>query len=136
MGLNVSMDYSFQLENRENLRKAAKNILNNTGATSEATQKIIEKTIFEGDRQLKELYTNPQLSIIKASAQITLNNSLKETLKYLREHSAKNQEPKVHIFGELWNINSANNQSTEENPYKGELYDFQIDKNAKNIFAA
>ena len=29
-----------------------------------------------------------------------------------------------------------NNEASEKNPYKGELYDFEIDKNAKNIFAA
>ena len=60
MGLNISMDYSMQLENRESLKNTAAKILNNSGATSEATQKIIEKTIFEGDRQMKDLYTNPQ----------------------------------------------------------------------------
>ncbi len=135
MGLNVSMDYSYQLENRENLRNAARNILNNSGATSETAQKIIEKTIFEGDRQLKEVYTNPQLSVIKASTQISLNNSLKETLKYLRTHAGK-QQVKEPVLGELWNIFSANNEASEHNPYKGELCDFQIDKNAKNIFAA
>ena len=46
MGLNVSMDYSYQLENREILKNTAKNILANSGATPEATQKIVEKTYF------------------------------------------------------------------------------------------
>ena len=50
MGLNVSMNYSFQLENRDILKNTAKNILTNSGATPEATQKIVEKTLFEGDR--------------------------------------------------------------------------------------
>lgn len=135
MGLNVSMNYSYQLENRENLRNAARNILNNSGASSEATQKIIEKTIFDGDKQLKETYINPQLSVLKASTQISINGTLKETLKYLRTHAAKNTA-KNPIFGELWNIFSTNNQASEHNPYRGELYDFHIDKNAKNIFAA
>lgn len=132
MGLNVSsMEHSFQFENRENLRNTAKNILNKSGATTEATQKIIEKTIFDGDRQLKELYTNPQLAVLKASTQISVNNSLKETLKYLKDHA--NRKPsKQPILGELWSLC----QSGEEDSYKGELCDFQIDKNVKNIFAA
>ena len=84
MGLNVSMNYSFQLENRDILKNTAKNILTNIGATPEATQKIVEKTLFEGDRLLKEQYTNPQLSVLKASTQISINDTLKETLKYLK----------------------------------------------------
>ena len=135
MGLNVSMDYSYQLENRENLRNTAKNILNNSGATSETTQKILEKTIFDNDRQIKEIYTNSQLAVLKASTQISVNGTLKETLKYLKTHAGKKQV-KEPVFGELWNIFSANNQASERNPYKGELCDFEIDKNAKNIFAA
>ena len=135
MGLNVSMDYTYQLDNKENLKNAAKNILNRGGASSETVQKIVEQTIFNNDRALKEIYTNPQLNALKASTQITISNSLKETLKYLRTHSAQKQK-KTPIFGELWNIFEANNEASEENPYKGELYDFQIDKNAKNIFAA
>lgn len=129
MGLNVSMDYNFRLENRENLRNAAKNILDNGGAPSEATQRIIDKTLFEKQE------INPQLSIIKASTQISVNNTLKETLKYLKSHANK----KVHktpMLGDLWNVFSANNEASEQNPYKGELIDFKIDNNAKNIFAA
>lgn len=135
MGLNVSMDYSFQLDNKENLKNAAKTILNKSGATSEVTQKIIDQTIFNNDKAIKEIYTNSQLTALKASTQITLNNSLKETLKYLRSHAAQKQQ-KVPVLGELWNIFSANNEASEKNPYKGELYDFQIDQNTKNIFAA
>ncbi len=135
MALNVSMDYSYQLENREYLRNAAKNILNNSGANSETAQKIIEKTIFDSSQQIKEVYTNPQLAVLKASTQISLNGTLKETLKYLKTH-AKKQEVKEPVFGELWNIFSANNQASEKNPYQDTLYTFEIDMNAKNIFAA
>ncbi len=135
MSLNVSMDYSFQLENRENLRNTAKSILTNSGANTDTTHKIIEKTIFNSDNQLKEIYTNPQLAVIKASAQITLNNSLKETLKYLKEHANK-KEVKKPVLGEIWDVFAANNESSEKNPYRGELYDFQINFDAKNIFAA
>ncbi len=135
MALNVSMDYSFQLENRENLRNTARTILNKAGADSTTTRNMIEKTIFNSDTQLKEVYTNPQLSVIKASAQISINNTLKETLKYLKEHAGKRVVKKP-VLGELWDIYNATNESSEKNPYKGELYDFEINYNAKNIFAA
>lgn len=133
MGLNLSIDYSFQYENRDMLRNTAKNILNKSGATPDATQKIIEKTLFEGDKLLKEQYTNPQLNILKASTQISLNNSLKETLKYLKAH--KNvKTKKIPQFGELWNIATVNNEASEQK--YNELFEFKIDKKAKNIFAA
>ena len=135
MGLNVSTTNSYSLDNQEVLRNTAKNILSKGGASSEATQKIIEKTLFDYNNKLKDVYTNPQLSVIKASTQISLNNSLKETLKYLKNQAVKtaHKEPK---FGELWNIISVENNASEKNPYKGELCDYQSDKNIKNIFAA
>ena len=132
MGLNVSMDYTFQLENKDILKNTARNILNNSGSTPEATKKIIDRTLFEGDRLLKEQYTNPQLNILKASTQISINDSLKSTLNYLKSHS-KISSKKKPVFGELWNIANVNNESSEES--KNELYEFEIDKKAKNIFA-
>lgn len=129
MGLNVSINYGFQFENREILKNTAKNILGNSGAPSETTQRIIDKTLFEGQE------INPQLSVIKAATQISANNTLKETLKYLKSHANKKPH-KTPMLGDLWNVLSANNEASEHNPYKGELVDFEIDKNAKNIFAA
>jgi len=131
--LNVSIGY--QLENSEILRNTAKNILNRS-ASQDTVQNIVDKTLFDSNMQLKEVYSNPQLSIIKASTQISINESLKETLKYLKEHSARKTITKEPVLGELWNIFSASNDASEKNPYKGELCDFEIDKNAKNIFAA
>ncbi len=132
MGINIThtMDL-LQFENKENLRNTAKNILNKNGASEEAAQKIVEKTIFDADKQIKELYSNPQLAVIKASSQITMNNSLKETLKYLKNHANKKitKEP---VLGELWEKLNRTNEDT----YKGELLDFQIDDTAVNIFAA
>ena len=127
MGLNIThtMNNS-QFENRENLRNTARNILNKGGASSEATQKIIEKTIFTSNS-----YINPQLSIINASSQITLNNTLKETLKYLKEQANK-KETKKYVLGELWE----SIQNENKNIYSGELLDFEISNLAKNIFAA
>lgn len=132
MGINIThtMDL-LQFENKENLRNTAKNILNKNGVSEETAQKIVEKTIFDADKQIKELYSNPQLAVIKASSQITMNNTLKETLKYLKSHANKkiSKEP---VLGELWEkLNSA-----KEDTYKGELLDFQIDDTAVNIFAA
>lgn len=126
MGLNITHTMSsFQFENRENLRNAAKNILNRQGASTETVQKIVENTIFSNST-----YSNPQLSIIKASSQISLNNNLKETLKYLKSQANK-KVAKEPVLGELWNI--VNN---EESSYEGELVDFIIDLSAENIFAA
>ena len=133
MGLNVSTTMGF--ENREQLRDTAKNILKSSGASGETSSKIIEETIFSNTKSYTDIYPNSQLAILKASTQISMNGSLKETLKYLKEHA--NRVPtKRPILGELWENFSENNQSSEENPYTGELVDFQIDKNLKNIFAA
>jgi len=131
MGLNVSTGY--QLENYETLRSTANSILNKSGVNNESEASIIEKTIFSNNDISHE--PNPQLSVIKASTQISINETLKETLKYLRNHAAKKNTAK-YTFGELWNILSTNNEASDKNPYRGELYDFEIDKNVKNIFAA
>ena len=128
MGLNVSTTV---LENREYLKNAAKNILSQNNASQDSVSKIVDRTVFD----IKESYVNPQLSVIKAATQISVNSTLNETLKYLKSH-ANNKSIKKPVLGELWNILSANNESSEENPYKGELYDFKIDDNVKNIFAA
>jgi len=132
MGLNVSTSMGF--ENQEQLRNTAKNILNKSGISSEA-DKTIENNIFENQKSYTSNYPSAQLAILKASAQISINGSLKETLKYLREHANK-KTIKTPILGELWESFSVNNQESKENPYNGELIDFKIDKNIKNIFAA
>lgn len=123
MGINIThtMNTFQQFENRENLRNAAKNILNRQKASQETIQRIADKTVFD---------YNPQLAIIKASTQISVNNSLKETLKYLKSHAAK-KPVKEPVLGELWNIVKEKNDNTEN-----ELYDFEIDNSAENIFAA
>ena len=123
MGINIThtMNSFQQFENRENLRKAAKNILSKQNASSETIQKIIDKTVFD---------YNPQLAIIKASTQISINNSLKETLKYLKNHATKKQAKEA-VLGELWNIVNSN-----KNVEINELYDFEIDNSIENIFAA
>ncbi len=133
MGLNVSTTMGF--ENQNVLRNAAKDILNNSGASQESSAKIIDQAIFETRKSYTDIYPNSQLAIIKASTQISVNGTLKETLKYLREH-ANQRTVKTPILGELWENFSINNQDSEKNPYEGELVDFKIDEKTKNIFAA
>ena len=126
MGLNITHTMnSFQFENRENLRNAAKNILNKQGASSETMQKILDQSVFPTNS-----YKNPQLEILSTSSQITLNNNLKETLKYLKTKANK-KTTKTPVLGELWNI-----INKEDNNYDGELKDFVIDFSIENIFAA
>ena len=129
MGLNVSASMGF--ENRDMLKNTAKNILERSGAGKEAVSRITDTAIFANE----QAYTNSQLSVLKASTQITVNNTLSETLKYLKAHAYKKSVKKP-ILGELWNTFTANNDGSEEKPYHGELIDFQIDKNVRNIFAA
>lgn len=74
-----------------------------------------------------------QLSVLRASTQITLSNSLRETIKHLQ--AQKHQKVQAHVFGELWKIVSTSNEDTE-NSYHGDLLDFEISENTKNIFAA
>ena len=124
MGINITHTMnSFQFNSRENLRNAAKNILNKQGASSETTQKILEQTIF----QQNDFYQNPQLLILKSSSQITINDSLKETLKYLKNQANK-KTTKEPVFGELWKI------INKEDCYNGELVDFEVDYSTINIF--
>jgi len=125
MSINITHTMnSFQFESRENLRNAAKNILNRQGASTEVTNKILEQAIFSSKN------SNAQLDILRASTQISLNESLKETLKYLKTQANKKSK-KEPIFGELWNV-----ISKEEISYEGELVDFVVDSSLKNIFAA
>ncbi len=126
MGMNITHTMnSFQFENREHLRNTARDILNRK-ASEKVTENIAQKAL-----NANSVYHNPQLAIIKASSQISINNSLKETLKYLRSH-ANQKENKKHILGELWETI----KSETELDYNGELLDFEINIFAKNIFAA
>ena len=130
MGLSVSTTQNF--ENRDSLRTAAAKILLQSGGTNQFVSKAVQNIALTS---AQELYTPAELNIQKASAQITINGSLRETLKYLNKHKKEN-EVKISKFGELWNIIETSNKESEENPYRGELYDFKIDNSQKNIFAA
>lgn len=130
MGINVTHTMgSFQFESKENLRNTAKDILKRQGASEENMQRILDKTIFDSDGRI---YSNSQLAVIKASTQMSLNNSLKETLKYLKNHASKKNQ-KEYVFGEFWKLIN-DEEKTEQ--YDGELIDFELDANLTNIFAA
>ena len=93
-----------------------------------------QNNVIQKNESFNNSNLNPQQYVLMTSTQITLNNSLKETLKYLNSHKKQtNKEPR---FGDLWKILNVDNNESEKNPYKGEIIDIQIDENAKNIFAA
>ena len=124
MSINITHTMnSSHFENKENLRNAAKNLLNKQGASAETTHRILEQAIFTNSA-----YNSPQLNILSTSAQITLNNNLKETLKYLNQKSNK-KEIKKYVLGELW-------EQVDKEEYQGELIDFEINFFTNNIFAA
>lgn len=127
MGINITQATGgYQFENRENMRNAAKNILNKQGASEEAINNIMEQTIFDYDT-IK--YSDAQRSIIKASSQLNLSSNLKETLKYLKSHPVKKVE-KEPVLGELWNL--FNNETKKSD----DIIELDIDYTAENIFAA
>lgn len=131
MGLNITHTMNnMNFENRESLKNTAREILSKQGASAETSGAIIEKTIFNTTNKNGDFYINPQLAILKASSQISLNANLKETLKYIKSQ-ANRKQPKSPVFGELWNSLNENYDNQEN-----ELLDFEIDVNAKNIFIA
>ncbi len=129
MGINITQTLNnFQFENRENMRNTARDILSKQNGSHEKIQNILDKTIFDyGDRA----YSNSQLAIIKASSQISMNGNLKETLKYLKNHSTSKRVEKAPVLGELWDL-----FNKEEMSYNEEYDDIEIDYSLKNIFEA
>ena len=126
MSIGISNANNFhQYENREYIKDVAGKILNTNGYNSNLNS-IIDKTYINTDFSN---YTNAQLAIIKASTQISLNNPLKETLKYLNTKSKKNN--KQPILGELWNILSLSNEDDSDF-----INQIEIDFTRNNIFTA
>lgn len=130
MGLNIITQTTsgYQFENRNEQRKAANEIFKRQGAAVEKNplDRIMSNTIFNSDGMV---YSNAQLSIIKAASQIDGSGNLKETLKYLKSHPAK-KVAKQPVLGELWDL-----FAQEQKEYK-DIYEFEIDFSAENIFAA
>ncbi len=128
MGINVTQTMGgYQFENRENQRNAIKEIFAKQGGSEQAAEELLNRTIF--NLSDSKVYSNAQLSILKAASQISLNDSLKETLKYLKNHSSAKITKKP-VLGELWNLFS---QETYE---YNDTIDWEIDYSAANIFAA
>ena len=128
MGLNVTQTMSgYQFENREQQRNVMKEIFGEQGASEEVAEKLIDKTIFNSKDSM--IYSNAQLSILKAASQISVNGSLKETLKYLKGQPLQ-KAAKTPVLGELWNL-----FTKEQSEYEG-IIDLEIDFSADNIFAA
>ena len=126
MGIIIaSFKNNSSFENKENLKRTAKMILTKQGASAEATEKILEKTIFSNNVTLN----NYNADILRASYQISQNLYLKETLKQIKNTNNKN---KKHTLGEIWELKKENN-STE---YDGELKDFEVDLTSNNFFIA
>ena len=128
MGLSVSTSMGF--ENRELFQNSAQNL-------AQSSEKTVEKTT-ANNSQLSTVLTNykpltTEQYLLLASTQITVNNSLKETLKYLQNHAIERK--KEYRFGDLWKMLYDENDDSDEKPYDGILLDIVIDL-SKNIFAA
>ena len=123
--LSIQMGYlNFEFAQKQQGQNIA---MQNSAATSQSAINIVKQPLFIGTNN----YTLPHIDVIQASAQITLNNSLKETIKYLKQH--KNKAKKKPILGELTTVLE---KEIDENNSVLELKNYEIDFNAKNIFAA
>lgn len=128
MGISITQTMNgYQFENGEDLRNTAGNILSRQGVSIEDAKGIIDRNIFNSSES--KIYSNAQLAILKASSQISLKGTLKETYKYLKNGIQKNPEKKVK-FGMLWEI------FNEECTSSDNLVEIEIDYSAENIFAA
>lgn len=126
MGLNISQTMNnSQFENRESLRRTAKNILLKQNASNENAQKIIDQLIFLPNARK----INTQADILNISSQIAIQNSMKETIKSLKDNFAKKNVKKAQL-GELFELLDLDTGS-----YAGELVDYEINYN-NNIFIA
>ena len=128
MGINVTHTMGgYQFENREQQRNIMKEIFGEQGASEEVAEKLADKTIFNSKDSM--IYSNAQLSILKAASQISINGSLKETLKYLKGQPVQKLN-KTPVLGELWSL------FTKEQTEYEDIIDLEIDFSAENIFAA
>ncbi|MBQ4114964.1 hypothetical protein IJD34_06125 [bacterium] len=129
MGLSIAhtMNNS-QFENKENLRNAAKNILNRQGASQKVAENMLQ-TVFG---PVNNVPLNSGAYNTALANQFAVDKNLKETLKYLKNQSSK-KNLKTPVFGEIW---ETFNEDSEKSEYVGELLDFEIDNSVKNIFIA
>ncbi|MCQ2743687.1 MAG: hypothetical protein MJ230_02680 [bacterium] len=125
MGINITHTMNgYQHENRGNHGNT--DILNRKEIPEESAENTSKSSIFNSDSRI---YSNAQLSILKASSQISISSTLKETLNYLKKHPVKKQV-NTPVFGELWDILSDNKDTSID------IIELDIDYSAKNIFEA
>ena len=127
--MSISISTAMRFGNQELSRNNAKEILQKNAVEITGSETVQKAAIFENTSRIPA-YQYVWLS----SAQITANNTLKETIKYLK--NKERQAKKEPVFGELWEIMNVENEQSENNPYHGDLIDFEIDAKSKNIFAA
>lgn len=127
MELNIAQTNGFRFESKENQRNTAKQILAKQNVSGDAMQRIMEKTIFDSNES--RIYSNAQLSILKAASQISINGTLKETLKYLKKRPVK-RSAKEPVLGELWNL------FLQEKQDHVDIFEPELDYSTENIFAA
>lgn len=126
MGINIShMSNGHQFENRERQKAVLKEIFGEDEKSEETVQNIADRII----PNYTENGAKCTLSIIKAASQISVNDSLKETLKYLKSCPITKSH-KTHVLGELWDM------FTSEQYEANDVINFEIDFSATNIFAA
>ena len=124
MGINVWTSMGFENRNFQNgtAQKTEQNSAKPEEKPAQISQSVKMYVPAEGFKTDLNIYI---------PVQFTDNGSLKETLKYLQAH-AKDKR-KHYILGELW---ESLGDYEGEDDYCGELVDFEIDSEIKNIFAA
>ena len=113
-----------QFENKESLRNTSKQILERQGASKETIDKIINQPIFNN-----KINQNNQLMHMNTVSYLIMQESIKETAKYLK---GSKPNKKSYVFGELRQLFELNS----EKDLQIENLDIEIDLSAKNIFIA
>ena len=123
MSINITHTMNgFQFESRENLRDAARNLLNRKGASEDTINSIMDKSIMQNRFE----YPIAQVNMIHTYSQLNTHNNIQEKLNNLKKQAAK-IEPKRAILGELWNKIEGKNVDN--------VIEFQINTDVENIFA-
>ena len=126
MGINVSTKMEFT--NREFLKKPAKKFAGKENDESGKKQNNRQEIINDNSIYLSAA----EVTILKNNSQVSINNNLKETLKYLQMHAQDKR--KQHILGELWGKMSDSLKDTKDDI--NVLADFEVNFEGNNIFAA
>lgn len=126
MGINISSSMNFK--NQQFPKKSAKEAAKKNDAESNEAENFSERVYSANSKSVSFIETN----LFKSLADVALNNSLNETLAYLKAQTY--DKHKKYVLGELWE--QFNQNKTEDEIFQGELIDFEVDNNLENIFAA